>query len=154
MDPKRISNMDNLEEETSLLESLPAEVLNEILHNLTVKDVINLAATSKSLCVDIYDLGLRDLYEDCRDEIDEEFRGNRPVATEHTAKHGHNEWGYECFCVKRSWGQTEAYMDWHLKCSVFEGQVHRCRISYIRNPRDVDLIGYYVDDKEFFSAMF
>lgn len=145
--------MDHLEEEKSLIESLPIEVLDEILNHLTVKDVINLAATSKSLGVNIYDLGLRDLYENCRDEIDEEFRGNRPDATEQSAKHGHNEWGYECFCVKRPWGQTEAYMDWNLKCSIFEGRVHRCRISYIRNRLDVDLIGYYVDNEQLFSAM-
>lgn len=146
--------MESDETEQSDIESIPICSFYQILEYLSPKDMINLAMTSRSMRSDIYDLKLDAMYRKCMDEIDEEFRGDRSDAVEQTAKHGHNKWDYECQYVKTSYGTKEAYMDWNIKCSVFPGRVHRCRISYIRNPRDLDLVAYYLDDQKIFSSMF
>jgi len=97
--------------------------------NLTIFDKSNLSKTCKYL-YDILNDNLHELYHKCHEEIQDEW--NKMTR-------------YIMFNADVDVIYKESNI---INCSIVPNKLHFLEVKYLRNPRDVDILSWYEDNKE------
>jgi len=87
---------------------------------------------------------VHDLYHKCTSEIEAAWNEMANSARYHTQPNG-----YECYIDIRQYGSTDMYevtTDTCIKCSICPDKHHDLRVLYIHNPRDADLLAWYLNN--------
>ena len=101
-------------------------ILNLIL---TVYDKINLNQTCKYL-FNILDNQLHDFFHKCHEEIE-------------------NEWNIMANNIMFNADTDIIYQESNvICCSVIPDKLHYLEVKYLRNPRDVNILSWYEDNKQ------
>lgn len=120
--------------------NLPAEIYLHICEFLSIKDIIILTFTHKSILRKLSDK-LHNLYHECIIEIENNWNDLVPEA-EYKAKRKLDKYKSE---VCSGWEVTKSYQ---FECSIYPWKIHWIKVIYVHNPIDIDLLAWYLEDKK------
>ena len=115
-----------------------SDILMCISNYLSVSDIIALSLSNASIHK-IFTEKLHEFRHRCEMEITDSWNSLVPMAEER-AKSRNKE--YES-PVCSGW---EASIHDELYCATYQGKIHSIRVVYVHNPRDVDLVAWYLDN--------
>lgn len=130
---------------------IPDEVLCYLVSFLDVHDLVAMALTSWDMYGKIMDFKLHSMHHNCMDEIAHEWSSYEPFVRS-TAKYGYND-HITCTREKICSGNYEARYTWLCHCSIFPWMVHKLKLVYVSNDRDVDILAWYKDDERMCYTM-
>lgn len=121
------------------LEGLPKDILSILRQHLDPVDYVSLGMASKTLYIKI----LPKLFDECTKEIEDDWNYNASIAAhdatwENGDRHRHPHCS-NAFYSRRSWT---------CECSVFPWKSHNLMVEYNYCPRDVDILGWFLDGQK------
>ncbi len=115
------------------LSELPKDVLIYISEYLEIHDMISLSATCKNINNILFEK-LYELYHKCGEEIEDKWNWLSSDA--------------ERAACYNSLGQVEKTRTEQFECTIQQNVSHFIEVAYVHNPRDVDIVAWYLEGKK------
>lgn len=131
----------------SIFQKLPLEIKNLIVDDLSRDDLISLCSVSKSYCNNFIVI-LSYKCSRCIHQIEKGWNSMVPYLEENAKKmfkDANDPYHYRYQPTYHH--QSDAENHDVVYCKVFPGEEHRIKVAYAHNPRDVDMIAWYLDDR-------
>lgn len=118
--------------------SLNDDLWNIILNYISVSNIGSLSS-SHNIFYELFHQKLHTLYHECTDEIEVNWNLLVPAARERARFKLDKDMSSACY----GWEVNKCR---EFQCSILKHTIHVIKVTYVYNPRDVDLLAWYLED--------